>query len=75
MTKHELSLDANDAVAETAELPITARVGRAAARVIATINLNEETDCGSEEIYDEAAAEQHLRAELHAQLTGFERRP
>jgi hypothetical protein len=75
ISKHELRIDTDHTVAETAELPVTARVVAGLALAIAAIYFNDEADTRSEKINDEAASERHLDAKLHAKLTGFERRP
>ena len=57
VTQHELRIQADDAIAEPAQLAITTRVRGPAARVIAAIHFDDERNARSEEIHDEATAE------------------
>jgi hypothetical protein len=71
----QLSAHPNHTIAEPRELAITAAVRRAAARVIAAINLNDELDTGRTEVSDEARTDGYLATKADTELARVERGP
>jgi len=74
LPQDKLSIQPEDTVAGAAQDLVPAGVGAPVPHVVAAVDFNDEARRRSEEVGDEAFADDHLTAEQHAQLATVDQR-